>query len=472
MSNNKQIHLFYQKNKMSFFFIMIIFFISYCYTDIVITTRHGINLWNSVFNNDIFNFYNLNHNATLNSSYFPWLPGEYPAIYDFPIYIIFALWDLPLWIAEKYFNIDVLDSTICLIWAKMIILPFLFACLKIIYKICQEIGIDKNNSIKCLFIFLTSNIYLASIIIMSQYDIIGLFFVLLGVYYYLKNNNKLFIFWFSIAITFKYFALLIFIPLLLLSEKSVLRIMYSFSCSFIPLIIMKLPFLLKEQHFITNNIGINMIFNFPLAYKFPAVYGAVVPYIILLVLLCLFCYLKITQSIEEKYQYTIYISFLSMAIFFAFSNTHPYWIILMLPYLCIISITNKALTGVNLLLETLISTSIVVAQMIKYWWCYSIRLIGPMFISKIYGSINIDYAELNPLTLLATKTQTILFFDEIASSIFMASLICFSIINYPKFNKNTLVKINYFTLLNIRLALGFLLCISPILMYIYFSKIQ
>ena len=76
------------------------------------------------------------------------------------------------------------------------------------------------------YLFLSSAVVFVEIGLVGQLDVLAFPFLLLGIYYYQRKNYKKFILFFSIAISFKLFPLFIFIPLVLLYEKNVLKIIF------------------------------------------------------------------------------------------------------------------------------------------------------------------------------------------------------------------------------------------------------
>ena len=98
-------------------------------------------------------------------------------------------------------------------------------------------GMGSKKSKLCAYACLTMPVAFYAQFIFGQYDIIMTFCVLLGVYYYLKKKDIWFIFWFAIAMTFKYSALLIFAPLLLYREKNVWKIIASCVLLMVPFVL-------------------------------------------------------------------------------------------------------------------------------------------------------------------------------------------------------------------------------------------
>ena len=76
----------------------LLFFSLYLYSDICHTSIRGIVFWDTLFQGRLNEFYSYFYPGVENS-YFP--SGVADASYDFLFYIIFAIWDFPLWCFEK-----------------------------------------------------------------------------------------------------------------------------------------------------------------------------------------------------------------------------------------------------------------------------------------------------------------------------------------------------------------------------------
>lgn len=107
-------------------------------------------------------------------------------------------------------------------WYKLLLIFFTLATASYIKKISIFIAPKTVNESYVLFI--TSPFVLFSTLIFSGYDIFSVFFSTIGFYYYLKKDLIKFSLLFSIAITCKFFPLIIFFPLLLLSEKKIISL--------------------------------------------------------------------------------------------------------------------------------------------------------------------------------------------------------------------------------------------------------
>lgn len=82
--------------------LCLMFFYSFIYNDIIETMRMGIDVWYSLFDGQL-NYFYARRTPVDAIAY----PKTVQGVYDFPIYIVFALWNFPLWIAENFFDVDV-----------------------------------------------------------------------------------------------------------------------------------------------------------------------------------------------------------------------------------------------------------------------------------------------------------------------------------------------------------------------------
>ena len=152
-------------------------------------------------------------------------------------YIIFAIWNIPM----RLFGIVTFPTenlpVLAILWAKLLPCLIYVASGVLIYHIAILAGMGSKKSKLCAYACLTMPVAFYAQFIFGQYDIIMTFCVLLGVYYYLKKKDIWFIFWFAIAMTFKYSALLIFAPLLLYREKNVWKIIASCVLLMVPFVL-------------------------------------------------------------------------------------------------------------------------------------------------------------------------------------------------------------------------------------------
>lgn len=152
------------------------------------------------------------------------------------LYAIFAAWNLPLKMLGLMSTINptsppgmeyqILTATE-VIWAKLLLIVALACAVALTAKISRLIAMHSHAGTTGLgapVLLATSPIALFAVVIFGQYDILGVCFVLAGFIYFMEEKPWQAATFFSIAVSFKFFALVIFVPLVLLFEKNIIRI--------------------------------------------------------------------------------------------------------------------------------------------------------------------------------------------------------------------------------------------------------
>lgn len=346
----------YKTSKLNFggiipelFFLFIAFIIAYfifMYIDITNTIDNSVLLTKAVFSGNFFDFYDYSiKNASTN----------FPANYEILAYIPFAVWNLPLAVGNMAFGFDYMHSTFALLWAKGIIVVFAVFTLYFIYKILRLCKISMEFSLLACYVFSTSIMFFWPSFLIVQIDLPALLLMLIGIYFYLKGNNKLFTLFFALSIPFKMFAIFLFIPLLLLKEKRIIHIAIKTVCVMIPQLLCKILFIGSEAYNFAlssqSNDGIKSLFNFT---------DIIGPrklslFIVAFFAVCVFCYIYKydEKKTELKLSLPLYISALVYGCMMIFVQTRGYWIIYLAPFLIISIFISGRFMKLNLLLELL-----------------------------------------------------------------------------------------------------------------------
>ena len=366
--------------------IMLILSVLYIYNDLVITTAGGLNVWYSLSEGKLSSFYGYTYPGVKGSQ----IPdGVTGGAYDFFIYCVFALYNFPMWIWEKVTGLSVFERWMTRVYVKGILFVFAGFAGYWIYKIARLCELDEGKAKLSVLLFLSSGLFFYSEVVTGGYDIISVSFSLAGIYGYMKKNEKCFILSFAAAIATKLFALWIFIPLLLLREKRIWKLlldgMGGVAFVIIPKFCFKVVGIAEEGKNVVNSVIAHS--NLVDEFLFPAdgyksalikINGMPLLFIIMFVIwLC--CYLINNDLANRK---VIYLCMLAMSIFFLTSIVHPYWIILLLPYLALIMSFHTEWIWQNMLLEILMSIGYICRMYVNYPWCGSLNLIYYMLQPK------------------------------------------------------------------------------------------
>ena len=461
------------------FIVNLLLFYCFIYNDIMETMCVSIGFWDDLFSGRVRYFYA----SEWEMASFAYAKTVH-ATYDFPMYIIFALWNFPIWIVKHFFGVNILESLICLIWGKSLLLVFSVIFARALYRLCITLDMTRENAKLVCLLFFTSNFFMTSVIMISAYDIIALYLSIEGINFYFKDNKKGFLGCFMLAVPLKFFPLLLFVPLLLLKEKRILHVISSILLTILPILIFRLllparavygepetvAFHIMDALKGTENDG--LIYWNITANELPAALGRIYPSIFLWIICLLYCYLKKINAKEELKKQGIYCCFLMFAILFMTSKSSPYWLLFLIPLVVILMGQNYKYLYVNLLLETIFTWGLILGQILSFPWCFGNAIASGMLLSKIFGTQN-TFVPITPLTVLEKLVDNNImqgFLVGCGCSIFIAGLFLFALINFPGGKKEFVFIVNEEKnprgMIYLRIVTGIGIACIPILLYI------
>lgn len=442
--------------------LLLIPFVSFCYHDTKSIIHYQINFADAIFSGRIGDFYDICYERV--SIYKERnISGTHFATYDIVMNALLGIWGIPLylWCALKGVP-EVLWNTSCMLYGKAIYIPALILSVYLIYKICRELEIDKNRSEWASFLFCSSLLVVTDVCIIGQSDILAIPFILAGIFFYLKNDMRKFLFFFMLAITFKMFALFIFIPLLLLKEKRIIRIVGSILVVYSLSFFANLPYALKDTPAIAEKERFaKEKFTMLLAEKIPLMDGNVPVLVVALGLLCAYCYLKHINNEKEIQEYTIFIALASMCVVFLSFPSLPYWYLHLAPYFAIATIYYSGREKSIMLFETVGMVALTFKEYIRSTWCYDFGNTNSMLLEKVCGQVKEHAFTLEQMVLNLQDYQCIF------NAVFVVAVITVMWLSKPKkvallsCDNEELAKCAY-----IRLAVNVVVGYIPIVLYV------
>lgn len=442
----------------------------YLYSDIADTSACGIKFWTSLFSRRIPLYYYETYVGVKDSILEISMGGSY----DFALYFVFAIYNFPLWVWEKITGCSFLQFIITKEYIKGIIWVFAGISSYLLYRIALLCEVDKEEAKWCPFLFMTSAVFFYTEVITSGYDIISAAFTLLGIYCFMRNNNKGFILSFAMAIAMKMFAIWIFVPLILIKEKRIWRIIVYGIESISVIAIPKIYFAVASHQYMikqavdeafqtggqeqveivaatasetagyaTNGIiaQAESIINdalFPegrfLEYTFISINA--LPLIFLgMFMLWIWCYLYKKELDNRK---IIYLCAVAMSIFILTVKIHPYWAIVLIPYLVLIIVFHPERMRDNLLLEGVFSVGYVLNKAVTYYWTCGLNMIEQLTMPQhkfSYGASEMSSSEYGLYYYICRVSERIGISVSNIGYIFkaaaVAGLIMFLYWNYP-----------------------------------------
>jgi hypothetical protein len=160
-------------------------------------------------------FYDFNLNVVGGNSYLP------------TVYVIFAVWMLPLFVMGLTSTVDLSSGVIPkplemsllsfeLLWAKLaLILAFLISIYIFRQLASKAFGADRARVWLTTASFGTAPLAFFAVGIFNQYDVFSVLFTLLGLLFLVDRKYFRFAIFFGLAISLKFFAVLLVVPLIL-----------------------------------------------------------------------------------------------------------------------------------------------------------------------------------------------------------------------------------------------------------------
>lgn len=389
-----------------FTLIAVVCFFSFQHGDILHTAGSSFGYLDGHF----FDFYDYNTQYGIWDSYMP------------SSYWMFAVWNIPLKVLGIVTHPTQTVSRSVLMWYKLLPVTLYMVSGYYIYKICMEIGMGSKKAKICTFAFYTTPIGFFSQFIFGQYDVFTLFFMLLGIYYYFKGKDMLFILFFSFSVPFKYFSLLIFFPLLLLKEKNVWRILRAVVLVVIPYAIELLMYYPSEvfRDYVLGFQATNYIFEATIELtEYSISYS-----IVIFALVCAWAYFTNIQGRTDWAEWAFFLAGLSIFVAFGISRWHPQWLLMGMPFLLISAFLHKD-TKIWMILDILLMLVFSI-YVVNYW---KDRVDQFLLSNALFKNIYQEYNVGSKLTMRAIYKMTDM---DFIMSMFCGLMLIMAIFKHPK----------------------------------------
>ena len=305
--------------------LMAVCLVCYNYTDLPLIVRHSISFWDALRTGRLNQFYQLATALPIGQA--TGQTGEVP--YDIWVYVLLAVWNLPVYLWELATGLTFETNLIAMVWVRLAgMLPFVGANWAIL-GIARQLGRPKEQGLWACWGFSTSLFLLNGLFCIGQIDIFNVFFTLMGLWAWLKKDERGFIGWFALAVTFKMFALMVFLPLLLLEEKRLWRIAGASAGACSLSVLSKLLFLrdkmntptqFDERRFIRFLFGRNLDLGGATISAFVFLFGATV----------LVCWLSRMDE-QARPAWALWAVLAGYGSFFIGAAAYPYWAVVLAP---------------------------------------------------------------------------------------------------------------------------------------------
>jgi hypothetical protein len=292
------------------------------YGDVVHPWRAGVVFDEALFGGNIQNYYSLF--VDYHASGYTWsMP-----VNSFVYILLYGILSLPIYAIRAIASYDITDGIFGLIYIKAVLSAFVFACGVAVLKITGASGRYGRGA---LYLFITSPLVILTAVVGN--DIVTLLAVLLMLHYAVLQRQRPFLLFAALAILLKDYSLLIFIPVLLLTDKKATRLIGKMAIAVIPYAIFK--FILAGDPARNSIAGIWDKSNFGtlLGVTLP-VFGVNAPlFAAAFLLICVFAYQSSATpdgDFKKRLLFMPMLVTLSMAVFSTFRFN---WSVLLIPFI-------------------------------------------------------------------------------------------------------------------------------------------
>lgn len=415
-----------KKVRFTFLFSMLLFtltFVLFYYIDLKSLTIWTVNIWDTLAETgNIRNFYEY-------SSQNIYGLGHKMVGNDLFIYLPWAIWNLPIWLLQRFGGISIVEHWGMLLYSKMFLVVLFAFVLYFTKKIAMLLTSKKEFVEETLFLTATSFFTVTSIAYVGQNDVIVIVPFLAGLYELLNGKQKKFIFWASVSIAFKPFFAFSYVALILLREKNLLKIGALSLTGFSFYILQKILFIGAPLYAESMSYGptkgtiklfIQSSIDIPPEGASLFVLGMGVVW-----MLAYFC-----KSESQQKEYIIYFGVAPLIMLFLFTRYEAYRPFYLVPVLYLLMLTKAEYRRINLLLETIMTGTLMYFYLVQ----------DTLFYNPNY--IFISQSE-TPITAISEWIVTWLpgYGFQITTAVFVLAMGMMLVINHPAFHaENELLK--------------------------------
>lgn len=437
-----------------------ILFSSFAYADFKSILHYEENFLGAILNGGLQSYYEYSYERA-NFYIANDIMGTSYATYDFIMYVVLGIWGIPVYLWRCLTGREVTESFGVMLYGKGIYIVAIVICLYLIYKILMILTTDKNRVKQGLFLFASSLLVLAEVCIIGQSDILGIVFILWGYYEFLRGYKWRFTWIFAVAVSFKIYALFIFLPLLLLSEKNVFKVAIKTVIAVGVTVVSGIPFSGNAID-IKKEFSLEMFLKL-IENKLPILNRAVPVIVVLLGIICLWCYFREFDR-DNRREKAVLVPLISIVCVFLSFDSFPYWFLHLAPWVVIAIIYYADDCKELVFLETAGMACLIGEQFVQYYQCFDIYNCKNMLLDRLFPGTSITEKSLTLTKIVDILPQ------EIASGILYGGyVICILMFIYICLSKEKRMKIEsirFETLIGIRLIVNIVIAYVPVGLYL------
>lgn len=341
--------------------IGIIMLLMFSYIDLKSLTIWSTNIFDCIAEGDISQYYSYTALNKYNVSH-KYVSGTLYSL------MIWAIWNIPIWLIQYFKGIEIINNELLLVWSKLFLVASLGTTLFLTYKICNILFKEKKMSKWITFLATTFIYTYIGVLYAGQNDILICMFATLGLYFLIREKNIWFYIFSALAISVKYFYLIPYIPLILLTEKKIWKIIVKIGSGISPIILFRILFSSFPMYFESQaaNKSDSILKGF-FGSGIKVANGVTLSFFVLaFIIICFIAYITKPKSKEIKNNYVFYFASAPIIVMLMFSTHYEFYRpILLMPILMILYGFKPKLFRINIILDTIMGATSFGAMLIK-----------------------------------------------------------------------------------------------------------
>ena len=406
--------------------VAIIAMLSFVYIDLKSLTIWTTNIWDVIAKGDITQYFAY----TAQNIYHA--PHQYVSGTLYSL-IPWAIWNLPIWIIQYFFNKPILQNSIMLMWSQMFLVACLIGVIYFVKKITLKITKDVKISNLATFLTFSSIWIYIGVFYAGQNDIIICLLGLASIYALMKKKTKWFLTLGAFAISVKYFFIFPFIALVLLTEKKISKIILKIFVGVLPTLVFNIVCRWMPMFIESSKSGpTEDMFSTLFKGNIPGFAGASISLFVIGIIYVLFTSYITKPKEEELDKFIIYTATISFIPVLLFTRIQFYRMMLIMPFLIILVLQNKNHLKLKLIVTTIFEGMSVTSILFGSRNLFALNKVSFSILPKILELKNKKVVGIGKL--IKDSVPEIKNVLPAFTSISVAAVIILVILNHPRFN--------------------------------------
>lgn len=272
-----------------------------------------------------------------------------------------SLWNIPIWIVRRFFEVNILTNALFVIWAKLFLVFALLVTMRYTYLIGIHLTGGKVKSMLMAALSFSSIHVYIGIYYAGQNDIVVIAFSVMAIYYLMNDSTRKFLLFSAFAIALKSFFLFPYIAVILLHEKKMIKVILKLISGYSIILLSKIIFYNAPEYQTSLSSGPTENMLYALVEKgISTPYGVASFFVIGILIIYYICYAKKIEDKAQLHLFTIYAIAAVYALLFLFGHNVFYRYIYLIPFLPILLLYETSKMKINLIISAIVNFLMVV----------------------------------------------------------------------------------------------------------------